>query len=203
MKTALDKFIGATISDVRSLGWFGLAADPPTLAHRAIVDAALSSGLVEKIIVFPAGKLTYKDFVASDWQRNDMLELWKSAAEFADDIIISRFDILGKDATSWYELWNKIETFSPEIKHFLIVGSDQYLSIPGSWYRGRELLNNANFLIVPREGHEAESVERHHVVLPMEPLVGSSTGVRHGDFSELDDKVRRYILENGLYTSKK
>src|SRR5690606_38164550 len=138
MASSLEKFIGQSLNGATKLAWFGFSADPPTLAHRMIVDAVLGSGLVEKVIVFAAGRLPYKTFHASDWQRTDMVELWKSAAEFGDEVIMSRFDLLRDTAMNWYDLWNTLQERSGKLRHFLVVGSDQYQEIPRSWTRGKE-----------------------------------------------------------------
>lgn len=199
--TTLEKFIGQPLNEVRNLGWFGFAADPPTLAHRSIVDATLGSGLVEKLVVFPAGKLPYKDFEASDWERWDMTEIWKAASEFGDEIILSRFDMMRPQAMPWIDLWLKLQEISPSIRHFLVVGSDQYQSISISWIHGRELLQKASFLIVPREGFPTSPVKSQDVLLPIDSLAGSSTNVRKGMRSLVDEKVKAYILEHRLYRS--
>lgn len=200
---SLEKFIGSPLKWIKSLAWFGLAADPPTLAHRAVVDAVMGSGLVDKVIVFAAGKLPYKDFEATEWQRSEMLEIWKAAAEFGEDVVLSRFDMLRDRAFIWYDLWKKINQLSPKIKHYLVVGSDQYLEIPKSWHKGEELLEMANIIVVPREGYELEELAYHHILLDVEPIPGSGTDIRSGDLSLLDEKVKAYILEEKLYNSKK
>lgn len=200
MTTALEKFIGVPLKGSKRIAWFGLSADPPTLAHRIIVDAVLGSGLVEKIVVFPAGVLPYKDFTASDWQRTEMIELWKASAEFGDEVLISRFDLLRKQAITWYDLWKKLQELTPQFTHYLVVGSDQYTEIPRSWFKGRELLERASFLIIPRKGFAITTPDNaRHTLLPIEPLEISSTEARKGDLSGVDEKVKGYILEHGLY----
>jgi len=200
MVTTLEKFIGASLKGSTRIAWFGLAADPPTLAHRAIVDAVLGSGLAQKIVVFPAGKLPYKDFTASDWQRTEMIELWKASAEFGDEVVISRFDLLRKQAITWYDLWNKLQELTPQFTHFLVVGSDQYTEIPLSWHKGRELMKQASFIILPRKGFPSTTpYNDRHTLLPIEPLEISSTSARTGDLSVVDEKVKASILEQRLY----
>lgn len=199
MSKSLEKFVGSEIRQVKNLAWFGFAADPPTLAHRSVIDAVMGSGRVDKVIVFPAAKLPYKEFRATDWQRNDMTEIWAAAAEFGDEVIISRFDLLRDEAMTWFELWEKTQKMSSNINHWLIVGSDQYLEIPKSWKRGEELLEMANILIVPREGFPLETILEPHVLLDISPIPGASTEVRTGNLELLDEKVREYVLEEGLY----
>lgn len=196
---SLEKFIGVNLKKCKSLGWFGLTADPPSLAHRAVVDAVLGSGLVDKVIVFPSGKLDYKSFVASDWQRAEMSELWIAAAEFADEVVLSRFDMLRDKSITWITLWKKITELAPSINHYLILGSDQYQEIPLSWNKGEELLEYANFIVVPRKGFELKKLSPNHHLLDVEPIEGSSTEFRKGDISLVDEQVKKYILENELY----
>jgi nicotinic acid mononucleotide adenylyltransferase len=199
MATSLEKFVGVPLSEASRIAWFGFSADPPTLAHRAIIDAVMGSGIVQKVVVFPAGKLPYKGFKASDWQRMDMVEIWKASADFGDEVVISRFDLLRKEAMSWYELWNSIQKRSVKVQHYLVVGSDQYEEIPRSWDYGKELLKRASFIIVPRKGFDVLPLYENHLLLPIAPLPGSSTDARNGDFSTVDGKVKAYILEQGIY----
>lgn len=202
MNNNLKKLLKHQLSSAKSLAWYGLASDPPTLAHRAVIDAVLGSGLFDDVVVFPAGKLPYKDFEASDWQRWDMMEIWKSASGFDDEVIMSKFDLLQDEAMTWYELWKELQQLAPKKQHWLVVGSDQYEAIPVSWYRGAELFDEASFVVVPREGYELDRVADHHKLLSVEPIPGSSTEVRRGDLSLVDEKVRAYIEQEGLYTDE-
>lgn len=197
---SLESFIGTPLGEVKKLAWFGFAADPPTLAHRAVVDAVLGSGRVEKIVVFPAGKLPYKSFQATDWQRNEMVEIWKAAADFGDEVVLSRFDILRDTALEWYELWKQLQQMSSKIQHYLVVGSDQYLEIPVSWTKGQDLFDQASLLVVPRSGYEVEMLRPTHQLLDVPAIPGSSTEVRMGNRSLLDEKVREYVEEERIYT---
>jgi len=208
--SSLSTFIGHPIGQVKSLAWFGFGADPPTLSHRAIVDAVLGTGKVEKVVVFPAGEVPYKDFQAGPVDRVAMCELWKEEAEFAAEVIISRFDILSDQAIIWFELWKTITQFRPSIEHYLIVGMDEYLDIPDIWAEGRELFNLANLMIIPREGYDDDleylqknedfpTPTENHFFLDIPELPGSSTRARKGDLSLVDDKVRKYMMEQGLY----
>lgn len=196
---SLEQFTGVSLGNSKSLGWFGFAADPPTLAHRAVVDAVLGSGLVEKVLVFPAGNVSYKEFAASEWQRAEMTELWKVAAGFGDEVVVSRFDLMEERAIYWYDLWQEITRRAPKVRHFFIVGSDQYLSVAGTWYRGEELLEQASFLVVPRKDFPLQEVAKKSILLKVPPIEGSSTVIRGGDLDRVDERVRAYILEQKLY----
>jgi|CXWL01.1.fsa_nt_gi nicotinic acid mononucleotide adenylyltransferase len=196
---SLEHFIDASIGDCKGLGWFGFSADPPTLAHRAVIDAALGSGLVQKIVAFPAGKLPYKLFSASDWQRWDMTELWRRAAEWEDEVVLSRFDLLRSEAMTWIDLWRKITQLAPSVRHSLIVGSDQYGSIGKTWIDGEKLMKSAHFIIVPRAGYPINIVHEHHHLLTITPIPGASTNIRKGDMKLVDERVRGYIIDNQMY----
>lgn len=196
---ALESFIGHSLSGVHRLAWFGLSADPPTLAHRAAVDAVLGSGLVDKVIVFPAARVSYKNFAASDWQRMEMTEIWREAAGFGDEVLLSRFDLERDEAYYWADLINDILQMAPKLNHFLVVGSNDYQEIEEKWHKGPELLEKARFMVVPRVGGELDNVREEDVLLNCDPIPGSSTAVRAGDLEGVDEKVRAYILEQQLY----
>ena len=196
---ALERFIGAPLDGARRLGWFGFSADPPTLAHRAVVDAVLGSGRVDKVIVFPAAEVDYKRFQATDWQRMEMTEIWREAAGYGDEVILSRFDLIRDKAYYWADLARDILQMAPKMQHYFVVGSNDYQQIASHWHKGKELLEIADFLVVPREGTEAVQLHEGDILLSCPPIAGSSTDVRAGNLSGVDEKVRRTILEQQLY----
>lgn len=201
MLSSLEKFIGSSLLQKKRIAWFGLSADPPTLAHRMIVDAVLGSGLVDLVVVFPAGKLQYKDFEATDWQRLDMIELWRSSAEFSpQEVIVSSFDIKREKAYTWHDLYNTLSQFGGSYRHYFVVGSDQYKEIPKSWNNGEELLEEASFIVIPRDSTKTSLQYGHHYLLDVEPLPVSSTNIRKGSLEGIDEKVANYIKKEHLYS---
>lgn len=160
-------------------GWFGFSADPPTLAHRKVIEYALGTGLVEKVIVFPAGPLKYKKFQASTEERLEMTKIF--AMDFPDQVIVEDFDLRRETAMTWFDLWQEIIRTFPEKKHYLILGSDQYDAMEKTWYRGEELKKIAKFMMVPR-------------------MSGSSTEARAGDFSQLSESIQEYIRHHHVYS---
>ncbi len=201
MTNSLSELAAAQLQGMNTIAWFGLAADPPTLAHRTLMDAVLGSGLFQKAVVFPAGKLDYKDFIASDWQRWDMIQIWKSAADYGDDVVLGMFDMLRDQATPWIDLWKEIKSLLPNTQHWLVVGSDQYLQMEENWKDGRRLMMKARIVVVPRDGFPVKRVLAHHQLINIKPLPGSSTSARLGDLNEVDEKVREYIRSESLYQS--
>jgi nicotinate (nicotinamide) nucleotide adenylyltransferase len=197
---ALESFLGGSIEGVKRIGWFGISADPPSLAHRTVVDAVLGSGKVDRVVVFPTGNLPYKQFVARAWQRAEMTDLWKAAAAFGDEVQISRFDLIREQAIFWYDLWKTTTQMAPKIQQFLVVGSDQYEGIGKTWHRGNELLEDASFLVAPRKGFPLQSVSSKSILLNIPPIDGSSTEIRAGDLHLVDERVRAYILGQKLYS---
>ncbi len=164
-----------------SIAWFGLSADPPTLGHRHVVEEALKSQLFDTVIVFPAGKLPYKKFQASDEERLAMLKLWKKAAGFGKNVILSDFELKRKKANAWIDLWHMVNRLLPGVQHTLVLGSDQFRSIEKKWVKGKDLLGSATFFVVERTRKE------------------SSTKARAGQLSQVDELVKKYILRKKLY----
>lgn len=195
---------------IKSIGWFGFSADPPTIAHQNLVQTSLQ--FVDAVVVFPAGTLPYKQLHASKHHRLAMTKLWQHEAQFekvaisavssfasseggrgANDaagrnpwkrVIVSDFDIWRKSSFQWYPLWKTINSLLPDIKHYFIVGSDQYEQIGKTWFQGKKLLKEAEFLVFERD-------------------TISSSKVRKGDLDQIDPKVRAYLQKHHLYASKK
>lgn len=198
--TPLETFISAELGAGSSIGWFGLSADPPTIAHATIITEVLKSGLVQNVIVFPAGKLPYKTFLASREHRMKMTELWARSAKFPETVHVSFFDMQRKEAFTWINLLEHVTRLSPDLAHHFIIGGDQYQRMKSSWVRGEELFEKASFIIIPREGHGIDKPfsSRHHV-LPISPLKSSSTQVRTGDLSMVQSEIAEYIKKHHLY----
>ncbi len=164
-----------------AVAWFGLGSDPPTLGHRHVIEEVLKSGLFNTVIVFPAGKLPYKKFRASDEERLVMLKLWKKAAKFGKKVIISDFDLRRERAFAWFDLWKIVSKLFAQLDHVFVVGSDQYRSIEKTWVRGKDLLRSAKFFVVERDRKE------------------SSTKARKGELFMVDPLVKAFILKKKLY----
>lgn len=197
--TRLDRFIGTTVDKKAfSFAWFGFSADPPTRAHRNIVKAVLK--FVDNVIVFPSGNVPYKEFVANKKDRLAMTKLWKKSAKFGSRAVISSFDLARKNAFHWIDLWKKIKSIAPEKKHYLVVGSDQYLAIEKTWEQGKQLLQSANFLVAPRKGFPVGAIPSHHQLLSMKPVSSSSSSFRQGKRAYVDSLVKSYIMKKKLYS---
>lgn len=196
----LETFIGQELGHIKTLGWFGFSADPPTVAHATILKEVLKSELVQIVIVFPAGKLSYKTFSASRENRMKMTELWACAANLPKTVHVSSFDMKRKKAFAWIDLLEHVTSLAPELKHFFIIGSDQYQDIKKTWIRGSELFEQGSFIIVPRESFSLEkNLPARHYRLPITPLKSSSTQVRSGDLSIVHGELAEYIKKHHLY----
>ncbi|MDP3976091.1 MAG: hypothetical protein Q8P95_04195 [bacterium] len=196
----VDEALLKKLKDTLRIGWFGFSADPPTLAHRQIIDAILNSGQVDAVVAFPAGRLAYKDFQSSDEQRKRMARLWHEQAGWNDKVLLGWFDLEERQAIRWYELWQELVAKLPGKKNLLVVGGDQYEKISKEWFRGKELIDQASILVVPRALCPDEStLPKHHRVIDHAEITGSSTDVRSGQLTGLDQAVRSFILREHLY----
>lgn len=183
----------------QNIYWFGLSGDPPTLAHQRIMKALSKQQGRNRVIVFPAGPLSYKRFTASKRDRRAMMRTWLLSAKFPKNVGLSWFDFNRKQAWSWYRLWNTLQKQSPQFNHWFIIGADQYIDIPKTWDHGKKLLEEARFMVVPRKGYPVPKLPSYHQALNIRPIGHSSTSVRKGSLRGLDPLTKAYILKKRLY----
>lgn len=106
------------------------------------------------------------------------------------------------------ELLETLETDFPGDEFSLVIGSDLVGDIPG-WFRGKELLQRANFLVFPRPGFElnrqSEEYFRMRFIHDLKPVDVSSTevvralGLGMPTEEMLPKGVAAFIEKNHLY----
>jgi nicotinate-nucleotide adenylyltransferase len=188
---------------------FGTSADPPNIAHRAIVQW-LSQHF--DLVAVWASDNPLKPQQTPIAHRAQMLKLTieslqKAASDpFAYSNIEVRPELSSPRALISVEMARKCwsnATFT------FVIGSDLIAQMP-RWYRATELLKHVRVLVIPRPGclireEDVEPLRKLTLVeiAPLQMPDVSSTGYRNTkDRTAIDPQVSAYIDQEQLYLSE-
>jgi nicotinate-nucleotide adenylyltransferase len=178
----------------QAVAMFGGSFDPPHIGHQDIVEKAVKSLDIDKLLVVPTYLNPFKtSSLASATQRL----AWCHAL----------FDTLDKVAVDDYEIQEgRSTTTSQSIKHFnqsydvkyLIIGSDN-LSTLTKWHAFDWLNETITWVIATRDDHHLDTDElKHWEILPINAAISSTQIREKKDLQFIDTKIResvKHILE--------
>lgn len=168
---------------------FGGSFDPPHIGHQNIVEKAIKSLNIEKLLVVPAYLNPFKtSALASATQRLTWCHIL--------------FDTVDKVMVDDYEIQEgKSTTTSQSIKHFnqrydvkyLIIGSDN-LSTLTKWHAFDWLNETITWVIATRKDHHLDTDGlKNWEILPIEAPI-SSTQIREKKYLQfIDTKIRESV----------
>lgn len=195
---------------------FGLAANPPTLGHRYVIESIINSKLVDEILIMPVYKHFHNKTMVSFENRfemcnilfNDLKDKVK-IVDFEKQIVENYEEYKG----STYELLNCLPNISQiDINNlYIVIGQDNAENIL-TWNNGNKLKIENKFIIIPREIDSDN--DKWYMKLPnyflndIKLFNVSSTEVRNelknNNTKRLLELVHKdvlsYILEKNLYT---
>ena len=189
------------------IGIFGGSFNPPGKHHRAVVRAVARD--LDTTIVVPCG-------IRDDRPESGIIDpkLRSAMCEVTFDgmpgVELDLFDVASKEYTRSYDLYQRYRSRGDP---WLIVGADLVRGgatgespIQKTWYRGQELWNDCNFLIIPRPGFaiSKDDLPPHSEIVKLE-VAGSSSQIREQIASDQDwhdlvmPDVFRIIEQHHLY----
>ncbi len=209
--------------------FYGGSFDPPHLAHRALVQAALAAIEPDRLLIMPTGDASSykKRALTAGAHRLAMCEL-----AFGDlpQVEISQLELASQGPNYTIDSLESLEkTLSQDAAQppqwYLLLGADQLAKI-SVWQRWRDLLAKVSIVLADRAGLDAQTraQSRHNIALcrelgcsvielPLQAQALSATAIRQrltasalrsadADWSALlAPEVLRYIAEHSLYSS--
>lgn len=179
---------------------FGGSFNPPTLAHKAIVEELKKLFKPENLIIIPTGTSYKRKALISFLHRYNMLSI------MMPDVIIS--DIEEKNET-YLGTKNTLDILSNSYDDiYFVMGADNIVDIK-TWINYKELLKKYNFIIMTRDdidiskyiSLELSEYKNHFKIININYEI-SSTKIR-GNIEKykdlLDVNVYKYIKDNNLY----
>jgi len=196
----------------RRIGVFGGAFDPPHLAHRALLEAALAELKLDVLRVVPTGDAWHKPRrLSAAAHRLAMVQL---AFDDVPHIHVDTQEIARSGPSYTVDTLRHIAAAEPGAELFLIMGADQAAALT-SWHDWQAILQLAIICVATRDQQskngtmfDAENLfpERFlHLSMPATPV--SATQIRNmiatGQSVQtlVSEPVARYIADHHLYLS--
>lgn len=195
------------------IGVFGGSFDPVHLEHIHLVEHALRSLALDKLMIVPAAKPPHKNgkTLTSD---NERLNLCRLAFEHLNKVEVSDFEILQGGTSYTYLTCRHFKSLYPNDELFFIVGTDMLRDFP-TWKNPQDILENATLAVVARAEKRGwieeerkkfrELFHRDFALIDYQGKDVSSTKirVRAGAGEDITafvgEKVAGYIKERRLY----
>jgi nicotinate-nucleotide adenylyltransferase len=186
---------------------YGGAFNPPTVAHAAIIDSALSENQFSEIWLMPSKDRSDKVIGVPDSLRVKMLEtlIEECFYQYKHRIGISRFELNLPGKTETYETMQLLAHEYPNLNFTWLIGADSWLTMP-KWEHGAELVKDGHWLIIDREGYPLGTLPSNaRVIKSLFSTCLSSTVVRQRVSDNLSAMpyvvkgVDKIITKNSLY----
>jgi len=177
--------------DKQVVAMFGGSFDPPHTGHQRIVEKAIKSLDIDKLLVVPAYLNPFKtSSLASATQR---LAWCHTLFDPIDKVIVDDYEIKEGKSTTTVQ----------SIKHFnidyavkyLIIGSDN-LSTLTKWHNFEWLNTHIIWVIVTRENHPLETKDlREWKVITLDIPMSSTKIRRDAELHHIDKKIEQSVKE--------
>ncbi len=184
------------------LGLLGGTFDPPHNAHLQMARSALAAGLVDEVVVIPAGDPWQK---IPDTPAADRLAMTRLAFHDEPYCIVDDLEVRRQGPT--YAFDTVATMHSPHLQLRYIIGSDTLALLP-TWHRIEELVRMCSFLVVERPGAFVIAPDVDGLrfeVVPGSESADASTSIREQiprtrqRPAEVPLTVWEYIVTHGLY----
>ncbi|MEO8858658.1 MAG: nicotinate (nicotinamide) nucleotide adenylyltransferase [Burkholderiaceae bacterium] len=130
------------------LGVFGGAFDPPHLAHRALVQAALDQLRLDRLLVFPTGQAWHKARQLSP--AADRVAMAKLAFDGMARVQVDARETHRSGPSYTVETLRELLAEHPGAQVFLLIGQDQ-AKVFHTWHAWEELLRLATIAVAARK----------------------------------------------------
>ena len=199
---------------MKKVGILGGTFNPIHLAHLMIAETALESEKLDEVLFIPTGCSYMKDQteIASDKDRVRMTGL---ALEDNPNFALSTIEIEREGNTYTYETLLELKQKYPNQEYYLIVGADNLFTME-QWKCPEQIFENCKILAAVRGAKKVPDMEKQIAylsekfgaqisLLPIKHIDISSSMIREkvalGESVRyiLPEKVRQYVLKNGLY----
>jgi nicotinate-nucleotide adenylyltransferase len=159
---------------------YGGAFNPPTLAHKAILEACSEYAQNQQadVWVMPSGDRSDKVIATPRVAR---ISYTTAMIEDAETLMVSPRIITSEldrpDLIETYDTLQELKALHPNRRFTFVFGADSTQTM-ASWKGGKELLEELPMLVVERPGSLINPLARHAVKLSIQALGISSTEVR-------------------------
>ncbi len=180
---------------------YGGSFNPPTLAHKRIVDTLLKEDPQAKVIVIPVG---------NDYKKSGLIDV-KHRLHMLDVMFSNEPNVTISDLETKRPYQGTLKTLDELSTHYdklcYVIGSDQLPEFE-TWINYKTLLEKYPFVIMMRHDMQKEDAERyvkdftHHFtyISFSEPMSSSDIRLKKQGYKKyLDKAVLDYIEKQHLY----
>lgn len=192
--------------------------NPPHFGHVKVIAEIEQRFSPDLILLIPTGIPPHKMLPFDTAKAQDRMEMLSLCVPKVQNVKVSDIEIKRQGKSYTVDTLNELKKQYPNGQFFLVMGNDMLLSLE-TWHEFEKILAGCTVVCVSRKsGAEMEMIqygkklEKQYgakiEMMEMEPFEVSSSHIRDmvktgQDISPyVEDKVRRYILENGLYRSE-
>ena len=168
---------------------FGGSFDPPHLGHEAIVNKAIKTLDIEKLIIVPTYLNPFKTISCFD--ENIRFKLVTNLFSNNPNIQISNYEIEQRRATPTIQTIKHLISQNQNIvKIYLIIGADNLYNLH-LWKDYKELKKLVTFVVVTRDGIKIDNFQTLNIDFDI-----SSTKIRENlDITVIPDKIKQEVSE--------
>jgi nicotinate-nucleotide adenylyltransferase len=195
---------------MRRIGVFGGSFDPPHVAHRALVDAALQQLRLDELRIVPTGQAWHKARGLSAAEHR--LAMARLAFAGQDRVVVDPREILRAGPSYSVDTLRELHAEQPGCLFFLVIGQDQAARLP-TWHAWEELVRLATICVAARPdvpgaapspaSAAPQATGYQQLDFPQQSV--SATDIRQriargqGVASLVGPAVARYIADHHLY----
>lgn len=183
------------------IGLLGGSFDPVHKGHLLIANKAIEVLNLDYFYFIPTKNNPWKD--GSDADIKDRLAMLEIAINGNEKMGIERYecDLPGDEKNYTYKTLEALKEKYPYDELYYLMGMDQVVSFD-AWKHPKRIANSVQLVAFNRGGYiqETDNLEKYHFIkIDNEEITASSTDIKKGDLTPLDDDVLRYISSHGLY----
>ncbi len=185
---------------MQSLGILGGTFDPIHYGHLNISEAAISQGLVDRVLLMPSGKPPHKKATASSQDRLAMTMLAAWGRERGD---VSPIEATALTICYTSDTLERLSQLYPDTALYLILGADAAERVP--MWKNQDKIRQfcSGILIAPRgsRNHPVEIPGMSVRSIAMEETEHTATWIREHAEEDIEKltPVAEYIRQHGLY----
>ncbi|MFZ2387413.1 MAG: nicotinate (nicotinamide) nucleotide adenylyltransferase [Polaromonas sp.] len=203
--------------DLKRIGLFGGAFDPPHNAHVALAKAALEQFALDALYIIPTGQAWHKARALSEPEHR--LAMTRLAFENVPGVVVDDRELQRAGPTFTIDTLRALQAENPQAQLYLFIGADQFAAFR-QWHKWQEILEIAIICIADRaqstlaqtqfDAYAPKKDRFFTLQLPLMPV--SATQVRQlmalgaataGEIAQLvPEPVARYISSHRLYRSR-
>ncbi len=186
-------------SSYKSIALLGTSADPPTTGHKALLVALAK--IFPKVVTWASNNPAKKHRTSLD-QRHELLNV------LVKTINLPNVQLNQGLSSQWaIKTLIKASEYWPDSNLVLVIGSDLVKDLP-HWLEAKNILNQAQLGIVPREGWPLNKVDLQRIedmggrikLLPLEiPATASSAFHSQQAISQIPEAILPILQKKNLY----